>query len=408
MRKDMKSAIDKLETLLSLIKQQHTTRQAIVDGDFETLQAIPEGFDVNFPISDPRNSYLPDPDPFLSDSWSDLPHLSPVAFAITQFLDNKLELATVMQMIRILVSKGASVNVPFRSYASLVGCLMQQGPDKIPVESFLPAFLELGADPNSEGYNDIPILLCLLAVKNRVMTKLLLEKGASVSGKGIHGLTPLHATILCVPQGVTYEHVVKQLLALKADIHAYASNGMTAITLALATKNQPVAALLSAAGAKPQTKLDTVSSEVLNHLQQFKLQQFQWNDLGLFIELCINLADNSTITTLDLNNMRFDAKYLRYLEVALRDNRCIVEIHFCEYAVNYAKTSKRSPPEIKYLLESIEGHLAQNRMLRQNLSSKLVGSCQQTLFKSEHPSKLQGNLPDAKVFPGGSLLSLFN
>ncbi|KAK2923678.1 Ankyrin repeat [Fusarium oxysporum f. sp. vasinfectum] len=95
-------------------------------------------------------------------------------------------------------------------------------------EETVEFLLNVGADPNTCGVQDIHILLLAIEKGNEKVTKLLLEKGASINAKNTAAETPLHIAAQKKGSVATME----ALLSYGAEIDARDSCGRTPLTWA--------------------------------------------------------------------------------------------------------------------------------------------------------------------------------
>ncbi|KAF5262403.1 hypothetical protein FOXYS1_6866 [Fusarium oxysporum] len=124
---------------------------------------------------------------------------------------------------RWLFSRGTNINERYKK-ESAISLATSNGH-----EETVEFLLNVGADPNTCGVQDIHILLLAIAKGNEKVTKLLLEKGASINAKNRAEETPLHIAAQKKGSVATME----ALLSYGAEIDARDSWGRTPLSWAV-------------------------------------------------------------------------------------------------------------------------------------------------------------------------------
>ena len=106
--------------------------------------------------------------------------------------------------------------------------------------------IEQGADVEAKDPGAGASALHYAVMRGRMpFIDLLISRGADVNSRTRMGTAPLHTAVLYARL-----EVAELLLDAGADIHAQSSSGATPLAIAEAARNQPLAAMLRARGAK--------------------------------------------------------------------------------------------------------------------------------------------------------------
>lgn len=157
-----------------------------------------------------------------------------------------------LNKVQLLVEKGADVNgrsdfgVPVFTYA--LGCVGTKGhPNGLSIVKFL---ISKGADLNEQPKLGSPPLLQAAQANNAELVALLLEKGAKPDvAIGPPKYTTRRTALLTAVERGNIE-MVRLLIKAGADLNLRDEQSRTALTIAVQMKQENIASVLRAAGAK--------------------------------------------------------------------------------------------------------------------------------------------------------------